>query len=104
MTVRIDVYDDNNLVEEAADAGCKAVLETSAHGRRQYKIVGPDDLLVPLLLAWGYEENEGYELVTLVEQGQCQHGHVAPCYTCGEHSAKSRQQDIEAAHYIGEPR
>lgn len=65
LKVRIDVFDNNDLVEEAAAAGCVAVLESTRSGRYQYVITGPKDLLNPLLHTWGYEdEGDGYEILT----------------------------------------
>jgi len=63
MTVLIDVYDDENLVEEATAAGCVATLYRETRARYEYKVVGPEASLRPLLASWGYDEG-CYEIIT----------------------------------------
>lgn len=66
LTVSIDVANDENLVEEAIDVGCVATPVEEGYrpyGTYVYKVVGPDDLLKPLLEGWGYSEGE-YTVLT----------------------------------------
>lgn len=86
MSVRIDVCDDDNLVEEALAAGCTAVEATDGYRKYHLFVVhGPQDKLLPLLASWGYDY-DGYEVIEDHHPDVCTaNGTYETCAICQHH-------------------